>query len=129
MRYRISQAFRLEPLHPTELFISPHAASHFRHLLNEPNELADGQNTPWLIEQLEDFFLQKLRLCPASGLRKDAIHRGVRVQPYGFYDIYYFFNGKNIYIAHIEDRRFQDSSTRKNSHKNAGAKSTPASAT
>ncbi len=73
--------------------------NHFNSLLRES---PDEQDAPWLIEQLKDFFLNKLSLSPTYGLRKDEIHQGIRVQPYGFYEVYYYFNGQNIYIAHIE---------------------------
>ena len=86
------------------VYISPLAkAALTEHIqqLRQDTEESFGQDPNWLIEQLQDFFLTKLPANSAGGQRQDLLHRGVRVQLLGFYEIYYFFDGKYVYIAQI----------------------------
>ena len=80
------------------VFISPQVQQELVDLLSEKSE---EQSASWFIEQLRDFLLNRLSLSPTGGVRQDAIHIGVRVQMYGFYEIYYCFDGANIYIVHV----------------------------
>jgi len=86
------------------VFIAPSAkaelAEHIQKLHQDSKEYSD-QGANWLIEQLQDFFLKILPANPAGSPRQDLLHRGVRVQLVGFYEIYYFFDGEHVYIAHI----------------------------
>lgn len=80
------------------VFISPKV---YQELVDLMNEQADERSAAQFIGPLRDFLLNRLSLSPTSGVRQDAIHLGVRVQFYGFYEVYYCFDGTDIYIVHI----------------------------
>ena len=103
--FRTTQTVNTVPLNSINaVFISPLAKAalteHIQQLHQEAEEYSD-QDADWLIQQLQDFFLTKLPANSAGGQRQDLLHRGVRVQLLGFYEIYYFFDGKYVYIAQI----------------------------
>ncbi len=86
--------------HP--VFISSHAKRKFaQHLYELSHEKPENEEALWIIEQLKDFLLNGLAASPERGIRRDIIHKGIRVYLYGFYEIYYYFNGKSVYIAYI----------------------------
>jgi len=88
------------------VFISPSAkktlSNHIQKLWQEQEpEKTSNEHVNWLIDQLQDYFLNVLPMNPAGNPRQDLIHKGVRLHLLGFYEIYYFFDGNSVYVAHI----------------------------
>ncbi len=65
------------------------------------NKFQKNKNEEWLIKELHNCIFERLARYPTNGVRQDKVHKGIRLWSYGFWDIYYFYNGKDIYITHI----------------------------
>ncbi len=65
------------------------------------NEFQKNKDETWLAKELQNCIFEKLAKHPTDGKRQDKIYEGIRLWSYGFWDIYYFYNGKEIYVTHI----------------------------